>query len=186
MLVKPGRYSPASRPVHGARRAGEEAEHVGDRGNLIVQRRGERLAAVVGLELGEGGALGFDAIGERSSSAARSLGGVRAQPGAPPLPPRHRRLHLARLASGTSAMHLPLAGSSTRSARPSPRNQRTIDQEFGLHGARSHCPLLLFGIVERQGMGDRRPLEILAAHFQFGAVDRDGDVEARDAPSTCR
>ena len=36
MLVKPGRYSPAIAPVHGARGAREESEHVGDGGYLVA------------------------------------------------------------------------------------------------------------------------------------------------------
>jgi hypothetical protein len=53
-VARPGiRPRPAR---HAAHRAGEEAEAIDDGGDLVIQRRIDRLAAVQRLERGEGSA----------------------------------------------------------------------------------------------------------------------------------
>ena len=52
--VWPGRYSPATGAGHGAHRAGEEAEAIDDRRDLVVEHGVDRLAAVQRFERGEG------------------------------------------------------------------------------------------------------------------------------------
>ena len=68
------------RAMHGAHRAGEEAEAVDDRRHLVVQHADARLAAVQRLERGERLGLAFDGVGELQQQR-RALRRRRARPG---------------------------------------------------------------------------------------------------------
>src|SRR6202165_489882 len=70
MLVKPFMYSPAAPPSEQARGAGEEAEAVGDRRDLLRDGRGQRLADVLGLDASELLAVQRDDLGELEQAFA--------------------------------------------------------------------------------------------------------------------
>src|SRR5579863_10123510 len=113
----------------------------------------------------------------RSSNAARSFGTVCAQPADAASAAATAAFTWAGEASGTSAMHRPVAGSNMRSTGPSPAtNTPSINNRVCMS---AHLrPLLLVHIVEGQSVRRRGTLDVLAANLEPGPVDRDRDIEA--------
>src|ERR1700688_3445341 len=115
----------------------------------------------------------------RSSSVARSLGTVWAHAGAAASAAATAAFSCAKVASGTSAMHCPVAGSNMRSTAPSPATRTpSINSLVCMSAHRG--PLFLLDIVEGQSMRRRGTFDIFAANLEPRAVNRDGDIEARD------
>ena len=121
------------RAVLRARGAREEAKHVRNRGYLVVQRRGERLAGVVRFQLRECGGVGFDAIGQTQQQRGPILGYGLRPSWAGRLGCAHRGVQLCAARLG----HFGNALAGRRVEHPLHRsftaNQRTIDQELRLH-----------------------------------------------------
>src|SRR5713101_5125571 len=115
----------------------------------------------------------------RNSSVARSLGTVRAHAGAAASAAATAAFSWLKVASGTSAMHWPVAGSNIRSTGPSPATSTPSINSLVCMSANRRA-LFLVDIVEGQSMRRRRPFDILAANLQRRAVDGGGDVQARD------
>src|ERR1700677_4057956 len=117
---------------------------------------------------------------KRKSSAARSFGTVRAHAAPAVSAEATAASTCAAVASGTSAMHSPVAGSSTRSDSPPPATRvpliKSLVCMFSPHGH----PLLLVRIVERQRVGNGRYLDVLASNLELGAVNGDRNVEPGD------
>src|ERR1700694_4788496 len=115
----------------------------------------------------------------RNSSVARSLGVIRAHAGAAASAAATAAFSWLKLASGTSAMHWPVAGSNIRSTAPSPATRAPSINSLVCMSAHRRA-LFLLDIVEGQSMRHRRAFEIFAADFQLCAMHRNGDIEARD------
>src|SRR3979490_1500650 len=115
----------------------------------------------------------------RNSSVARSLGTTRAHAGAAASAAAHAAFSWLELASGTSAMHWPVAGSNIRSTAPSPATRTPSINSLVCMSAHRRA-LFLLDIVEGQSMRRRRTFDISAANLQFCAMHRDRDIEARD------
>ena len=112
---------------------GEKAKHIGDRGNLVIQRGGERLAGIVGFQFGERGSVGFDAIRQAQQQRRPVL-----RHGLRPARSRHlgrgdgslelrvaRLVHFGNALAARRVEHA-LEGSFAL-------HQGAVDQEFGLH-----------------------------------------------------
>ena len=95
-----GQIFAGHRAMHVAHRAGEEAEAVDDRRDLVVQHADPRLAAVQRFERGEGLGLALDGVGELQQER-RALGRRGARPGLEGLRGRiDRRVDLRRRGLG--------------------------------------------------------------------------------------
>ena len=70
---------PRCQPLGRAAGPGEEAEHIGDRGHFVIERRGQGLAGVARFELGISARLGVDMVGD-TQQQRRAIPGSRARP----------------------------------------------------------------------------------------------------------
>ncbi len=116
-----------------AGRARKEAKHVGNRGDLVVEGRGQGLAGIVRFELGELRALGFDAIGQPQQKRRAVLGNGLCPAGCGGLGGRHRRIDLSLTGLGDFGDASSGCGIQNLFDRAFTRNQRSIDQELSLH-----------------------------------------------------
>ncbi|EAU67297.1 hypothetical protein STIAU_4929 [Stigmatella aurantiaca DW4/3-1] len=135
---------PRGQARHAARRAREEAEHVGHRRNLIVEGRGVRLAAVARLQPGEVRSLGLDGIGELEQQRGAILRG-RARPGGEGLLRRlHRRLNLRRRGLRHAGDHLAGGRGEDVLHRALARHELPVDELLAIellaiHGGSPEC-----------------------------------------------
>ena len=131
---EPGKVFARNGTCQGPTGAGEEAEHVGDRGDLVVERGRQRLAAVLRFHFREPSAIGLDAVRElqqevravlrRSASPARERRVSRF----------HRHVDLGARRFGNAGQHL--AGGRVQHVfdLAFACDEFAVDQESGLHG----------------------------------------------------
>src|SRR3979411_358619 len=113
----------------------------------------------------------------RNSSVARSLGVVWAPAGAAAPAAATAAFSWLKVASGTSAMHWPVAGSNIRSTAPSPPTSAPLINSLVCMSAHRRA-LFLLDIVEGQSMRRCGSFDIFAANLERRAVNGDGDIEA--------
>src|ERR1700690_1048479 len=182
MLVNPGRYSPANAPCWVRAAAAKKRNTSAIAGISSFKAAASGLPVLSDSNFANAGPSASMRSAKRSSSAARSLGTVCAQPGPATSAPATAASSCARLASCTSAMLLPLAGSSMRSRVPSPFTRAPLIKSLVcMESSLTHCgTLFLVHVVERQRVRRRRGLEVLAANLELGAVDCGRQVETHD------
>src|SRR5450631_2965554 len=182
MLVNPGRYSPASAPCCVRAAAAKKRKTSAIAGISSFKAAASGLPVFSDSNFANAGPSASMRSAKRSSSAARSFGTVCAQPGPANSAAATAASSCARLASCTSAMRLPLAGSSTCSRVPSPFTRAPLIKSLVCMAiSLTHRGTLsLVHVVEGQRMRRRRGLQVLAADLELGAVHRDRHVETRD------
>ncbi|MNK79509.1 hypothetical protein D3C87_991770 [compost metagenome] len=133
-----GQVFATGRAAHATAGASEETEHVGNRRNLVVERGAVGFAAVIGFELGQFFAVGFDGVGEfeqqqraifrRSLRPAveRGVGGA------------HGGIDLGFAGFVDFHQHTAQRRVEYRLGGAFAVEQLAVDQELGLHGM---CPL---------------------------------------------
>ncbi|MCY1526860.1 hypothetical protein D9M68_619040 [compost metagenome] len=126
---------PGRRTGKAAAGAGEEAEHIGYGGKLVVQCGGVGFAAVVGLQLRQLFGVRFDAVGKlEQQGGAVPRGGPR-----PAFEGRiggtHRGVHLG--FAGFGNLHQHRAGGRVEHVQgfAFAGGELAVDQQFGLHGS---------------------------------------------------
>jgi hypothetical protein len=129
-----GQVLARERPLHGAHRAGEEAEAVDDGGDLVAQDQIARLAAIERLEGREGFRLRLDPVGELQEQG-RALGRGGARPrGEGPVGGGDRRVDL--VGGGFGQLHHRVAGARIENGLRFLRSglEAPADQHLGLGG----------------------------------------------------
>ena len=167
MLVKPGRYSPATAPVIVRRRR----RRSGTRRRWPGSRRSAPRPAACRSSATRASRTPAPSASMRSasfsSSVARSFGAVRAQPSKAASAAFTAASTCPREASGTFAITLPVAGFSTSSSLALARDQFAVDQQFGLHWQ------------PRWMMARRLPRSCAALFVRPGQVVREQDRHQR-------
>ncbi|MCY1178383.1 hypothetical protein D9M73_187300 [compost metagenome] len=120
--------------AHAATGSGEVAEHIGNRGNFVVQCGVERLAAVLRFEGGEGFGLNLDALGQNQQQfgaffrrglrpgVERTVGGL------------YGGVHLGAAGLVDVDQHFAQGGVVHGVACAFTGDQLAVDQEVRLHG----------------------------------------------------
>jgi hypothetical protein len=113
--------------------AGEEPEDVRDRGNLVVERGCERLAAVLRLDLRECSPVRFDAIGQLQQQVRSILRRSARPAGECGIRRLHGRVDLSARGLGHASKHLARRRVQHVLDLAFTRDEFAVDQESGLH-----------------------------------------------------
>ena len=121
------------RARHAAHRAGEEAEHVGDRRQLVAQGGSVGLAAVLRFQAGQGFGMGVDGVGHlQQQRRALARGGLRPV-GEGGIGRLHGSIDLGRAGLGDLHQGGPQRRIEDRLDSTFTSHQLAVDQQFGLH-----------------------------------------------------
>ncbi|MNN41134.1 hypothetical protein D3C81_1552340 [compost metagenome] len=136
-----GQVFATGRTAHATAGAGEEAEHVGNRRDLVVQRGAVGLAAVVRFQFGQLFAVGFDGIGEFEQQQRTFFRRGLRPAGESGVGGTYGGIDLGFAGFVDFHQHTTQRGVEHRLGRAFAVLQLAVDQEFGLHG------VVLFGTV---------------------------------------